>query len=79
MGGSSNVTATSLPYAAGTVASAVAGSTNPATIASFEYYGCAGSSSGFSTFTQIETSPLMSLDRCISDCSAYGYAGIYNT
>jgi hypothetical protein len=80
MGGTTrNGTTTSAPYAAGTIASAAASATNPSTVGNFKYFGCAGSSSGFSTFVQVENSPSMSIERCTAACGGYNYAGIFNT
>jgi hypothetical protein len=53
--------------------------TLPAAIGSFELVGCVGSSNSYEGFQLSDNSNMMSVDRCVSDCRSFSYAGIFNT
>lgn len=71
--GTNSSTRTTAPAAAATQAA------NLASVGTFTFLGCASSSSSFSTFTQVDNSINMSVDRCTSECANFNYAGIFNS
>ncbi|KAI9744151.1 MAG: hypothetical protein M1818_002303 [Claussenomyces sp. TS43310] len=72
-------TTSSAPYQAATASSAAPTTTNPSSIGAFIYIGCLGSTSGFSSFIQVENNPLMTLDLCTTQCSNSQFMGVFNT
>jgi hypothetical protein len=46
---------------------------------SWQFEGCASSPTDFSGFIQVDTSPAMTVERCMAAASAYAYAGIYGS
>ncbi|KKY17376.1 hypothetical protein UCRPC4_g05620 [Phaeomoniella chlamydospora] len=81
MGNTTSVASTSLSPEFNSTSSAsyaVATATgNPSAIGDYEYYGCYGSSSNFTSFNLIATESSMSNDRCVSLCSGSPFAGTY--
>jgi hypothetical protein len=55
--------------------------TTPTTVGDWDFYGCLGSSDGFSGFSLIESSGALDVEICISECRASGFtfAGLYTT
>jgi hypothetical protein len=52
---------------------------NPLRIQDYEYLGCFQSSSGFSTFQQVNTGEALTVTRCTELCHGHKYAGVMPT
>lgn len=77
---------TSWSSSSGSASSTTSGSTTPtpsppATVGKFDFIGCLGSTDGFPTFSLIESSGVMSVELCTTEClaSGFNYAGLYTT
>ncbi|PNP80917.1 hypothetical protein FNYG_05732 [Fusarium nygamai] len=51
----------------------------PGDVGGFSLFGCAGSTSGFPTYTLAESSSLMDLDVCAGLCEGHAYFGVHDT